>query len=102
MFSRGAKLPVRIILASVLISSQPAVAISVAPQELSQDEQAYMTGEWGGLRKRLADQGIDPYGTYTMGVWSNLRGGFKTGVRYEGFARWGLDAHLGKLLGWQG
>jgi len=61
-----------------------------------------LTGNWGGARTRLADLGIDPYASYTAGFWSNLRGGFATGVRYEGFAQWGVDANLETLAGWRG
>jgi porin len=39
---------------------------------------------------------------YNAGFWSNLRGGFETGTRYEGFAQWWLEADLDELLGWKG
>ncbi len=35
-------------------------------------------------------------------MWSNARGGDRTGTRYSGFARWGLEADLAALLRWSG
>ncbi|MBW2373557.1 MAG: carbohydrate porin, partial [Deltaproteobacteria bacterium] len=61
-----------------------------------------LSGDWGGARQRLADRGVDPFARYVAGVWSNLRGGFATGARYEGFAYWGVDADLANLAGWTG
>jgi porin len=46
--------------------------------------------------------GIVPYASYTTGIWANVHGGFATGVRYEGFANWGVDLDLERLFGWQG
>ncbi len=61
----------------------------------SRSEEFGLSGEWGGARQRLADRGLDPFARYVAGVWSNLRGGFATGARYEGFAYWGVDAGAG-------
>jgi len=73
----------------------------VASADTLQDR-PYLTGDWGGLRTWLANQGIVPFGSYTTGVWANVHGGFSTGVRYEGFADWGFDLDLEQLVGWQG
>ena len=43
-----------------------------------------------------------PLARYTAGFWSNVRGGFETGTRYEGFAEWALFADLEALVGWKG
>jgi porin len=32
--------------------------------------------------------------SYTTGFWSNVRGGFQTGARYEGFAQWMVRTEL--------
>ncbi len=61
-----------------------------------------VTGDWGGARTRLETRGFVPFVDYVSGLWSNLRGGFDSGTRYEGFARWGGDLDLEKLAGWQG
>lgn len=68
----------------------------------SRGEEFGVSGDWGGARQRLADRGVDPFARYVAGVWSNLRGGFATGARYEGFAYWGVDADLATLAGWSG
>lgn len=72
-------------------------AAAAPPEDWREREQ--LTGDWGGLRTRLEERGIEPWAEYTTGFWSNLDGGFDTGVRYEGFARWGFDADLGPLSG---
>lgn len=56
-----------------------------------------LTGDWGGLRTQLQELGIEPWAEYTSGFWSNLDGGFDTGIRYEGFAAWGVDVDFGLL-----
>ncbi len=60
-------------------------------------ERSQLTGDWGGARTRLIERGVDPWATYTSGVWSNLRGGFDTGARYLGLARWGVDVDLDRV-----
>jgi porin len=60
------------------------------------------TGDWGGLRSSLNERGLTPFVSYTTGFWSNLTGGLDTGVRYLGFADWGLDADLETLADWRG
>ncbi len=61
-----------------------------------------LTGGWAGAREALEAGGVDLFARYTTGFWSNLRGGFDRGTRYEGFARFGLDLDLVPLLGWEG
>jgi len=63
---------------------------------------SHLTGDWGGWRATLAEHGLVPGARYTAGFWSNLRGGFQTGTRYEGFAQWWLETDLDKLVGWKG
>lgn len=65
-------------------------------------QRSRLTGEWGGWRTAFAERGVEVDARYTTGLWSNLRGGFGTGTRYEGFAEWGLEADLDALLGWTG
>ena len=65
-------------------------------------ERPHLSGDWGGRRTQLADHGIELGATYTTGFWSNVRGGFETGTRYEGVAEWFLEADLEQLLGWRG
>ena len=65
-------------------------------------ERSHLTGDWGGQRETLAERGIVPGARYTAGFWSNVRGGFQTGTRYEGFAEWWIEADLEALAGWKG
>ncbi len=63
---------------------------------------SHLGRSWGGVRTQLEERGISPYARYTTGFWSNTRGGFDTGTRYEGFAQWGIDADLESTLGLRG
>jgi porin len=77
-----------------------------APAEPASGEgwlaRSHLTGRWGGARDELEARGVDLFARYTVGFWSNLRGGFERGTRYEGFARFGLDLDLMPLLEWEG
>jgi porin len=81
--------------AATAVSAEP-------PAEPGWLERSHLTGDWAGLRETLAKRGIAPGARYTGGFWSNLRGGFQTGTRYEGFAQWWVEADLDELLGWKG
>jgi porin len=86
--------------ATLALAATPAAAEPAA--QPGWRERPHLTGDWGGWRERLAARGIAPGARYTSGFWSNLRGGFQTGTRYDGFAEWWLDADLEALLGWKG
>jgi len=58
--------------------------------ELGWLERTHLTGDWGRPRTTLADHGVVLGARYTAGFWSNVRGGFQTGTRYEGFVQWWL------------
>ena len=61
-----------------------------------------LTGDWGGLRTRLAHEGITFNGQYSAEVWSNVTGGEKTGTVYTGLMSLQGNVDLQKLVGWQG
>ena len=61
-----------------------------------------LTGDWGGLRTRLADDGITFNGQYAAEVWSNVTGGERTGTVYTGLMSLHGNVDLQKLVGWQG
>jgi porin len=61
-----------------------------------------LTGDWGGLRTQLVQRGVSPYASYVTGFFANVHGGIETGIRYVGFADWGADLDLERLVGWQG
>lgn len=86
-----------------------AAVLGLAPVEASSEpeveswlEGPHFTGNWGGARERLAENGLFPHASYTSGFWSNLSGGFETGTRYEGFAEWALEGDLETMAGWSG
>ena len=60
------------------------------------------TGDWSGLRTRLADEGITFNVQYTAEGWSNVTGGESTGTVYTGLMSLQGNVDLQKLVGWQG
>ena len=60
------------------------------------------TGDWNGLRTRLADDGITFNVQYAAEVWSNVTGGESTGTVYTGLMSLQGNVDLQKLVGWQG
>lgn len=65
-------------------------------------EQDYLLGNWGGLRTRLKDQGVDFEFVYFGAVPSNVGGGIKRGSVYEGGLLMLLDLDSEKLVGYPG
>ncbi|MFZ2467897.1 carbohydrate porin [Parvibaculum sedimenti] len=65
-------------------------------------EQDTLTGDWGGTRSELADQGIEIGLAYIGEALGDVSGGMKRGWSYEGRAELSLDLDLDKLFGWQG
>jgi porin len=62
----------------------------------------YATGNWGGLRDRLVDTGIDPF-WYWTGIGSgNPTGGNRRGFTLVDDSYFGVHLDLGKLSGWKG
>ncbi|HZT87484.1 MAG TPA: carbohydrate porin [Stellaceae bacterium] len=65
-------------------------------------EPKLLLGDLGGLRPKLAAQGIDLGITYIGEAFGNVTGGVRRGAVYEGQLGVSLDADLGKLVGWPG
>ena len=63
---------------------------------------AGITGDWGGLRTHLADQGIDAQIGYTWEGATNLDGGKKRAAAGAGQLALGTSLDLEKLLAWPG
>ena len=97
------------------------LAVSAGPlcaqqQILDQQEQAarglnpmtlWLTGDnaladWGGLRNRLADKGVEVFGGYTAEVWGNTTGGLTQGTVSTGLLDFGVNLDLEKAVGWRG
>ena len=77
-------------------------ASSVYADEAFSADSKWMTGDWGGERTRLIEQGIDIKADYVGEVGANLHGGYnddKT-ARYSDQFGLGVALDLQKLWGW--
>jgi porin len=61
-----------------------------------------LTGDWGGLRTALQDQGVAFSATYFGETFANVQGGIKRGASYDGLFEPQVDVDLDKLMGWHG
>src|SRR5215510_5631468 len=61
-----------------------------------------VTGDWGGLRSKLAGCGVEFLGTEQVEEWGNTRGGLEQGTVYTGLLKFGLNLDLEKAVGWRG
>src|SRR5437868_10642132 len=59
--------------------------------------QDYLFGDWGGVRTKLKDHGVDFEFVYFGAVPSNVGGGIKEGSVYEGALMMLLDLDSAKL-----
>jgi len=83
---------------------------SVAPakSDLSAESSSWwdgqhVTGNWGGLRSQLQNEGVTPYIVYTAIVSGNPSGGIRqVGPKYAQDINFGLTFDLQKLVGWEG
>jgi carbohydrate-selective porin OprB len=62
----------------------PTPAVAEAANGESWLARSRLSGHWGGARGELEARGVDLFAQYTAGFWSNVRGGFERGTRYEG------------------
>lgn len=78
-------------------------AIPTAPEGLTDTgetgilDQNLMTGNWGGFRDTLADDGVKFSPTYIGEVFGNPSGGMKQGVIYDGLLNLPLDLDLERM-----
>lgn len=61
-----------------------------------------LTGDWGGLRTRLADSGLTLGLTEVSEILGNVSGGQRQGGDYMGRTELAVDLDLDKLAGWRG
>ena len=86
------------------LSAVAALALSghaLADDAFSADSK-WMTGDWGGERTKLIEQGIDIKADYVGEVGGNLHGGYNNDktARYADQFGLGVAFDLQKLLGW--
>jgi len=61
-----------------------------------------LLGDWGGLRTRLAEDGVGFGLQNQTELWGNLTGGRKQAAEYDGLATASLCIDLGKAAQWKG
>jgi porin len=61
-----------------------------------------LTGDWGGVRKTLADRGVEFTITYKSDVLANVSGGVRRRTEHLGNVDLILDVDAEKLVGWKG
>ncbi|MEJ0019254.1 MAG: carbohydrate porin [Acetobacteraceae bacterium] len=82
------------------VAQPPAAAESQSPTDIW--DRDTLTGDWGGLRTALAEQGIVFSAAYTAEVFGNVQGGIRRGATYDGLFVPQIDVDLEKLVGWRG
>ncbi|KAB0490765.1 MULTISPECIES: carbohydrate porin [Pseudomonas] len=77
-------------------------ASSVYADEAFSADSKWMTGDWGGERTKLIEQGIDIKADYVGEVGANLHGGYNDSktARYSDQFGLGVALDLQKLWGW--
>ena len=92
--------------AIVVGTSGVAAAADMTPKankaEPSIWERDTLTGDWGGARTALKNQGIDITLNYIGEAFGVLSGGIDQGANYEGRFEFSVDTDLQKLIGWTG
>lgn len=85
------------------------MAMIFSPSVFAQNEdkpswwsQETVTGDWGGLRSRLSDKGVDFEFVYTGDVMSNISGGIQRQTDYLDAIDLVLSIDAEKLLNWKG
>lgn len=99
-FHRPVEVAALVALGLALVA-RPAVAQS-APGAQDFWQRQYLTGDWGGERTRLADQGIVLTLQQQSELWGNAFGGLRRGVAYDGLLTASVAVDLEKAVGWRG
>jgi porin len=93
-------------LLALLVAATPARSQQASSPDNAQPpdfwQRATLTGDWGGLRTTLSDQGVSFTITYTSDLQGNVVGGIRRGAVYDGLLEPEVDIDLGKAIGWQG
>ncbi|KTB82404.1 porin [Pseudomonas syringae pv. syringae PD2774] len=72
------------------------------PASAADPSSQWGTGDWGGLRSELLEQGVDVIGGYVGEGATNVHGGYNHDRTARYTAQWALGTHLDlqKMLGW--
>ena len=87
---------------SMAVADPEAIAPTAKTGSLEWSKGDYATGNWGGLRDRLAADGLTFFGYYTMDPAGNVTGGKRQGATYVDDWYFGVTLDLDKLIGWTG
>ena len=61
-----------------------------------------LTGDWDGLRSRLADRGVTPFASALAELASNVDGGLRRRTSVATQLNGGVDLDMDRLTGWRG
>jgi porin len=84
------------------LPSDPRAAMSLGQVFENWLTQPTMTGDWGGLRTKLSQEGFDFHASYTGEYAYNFSGGKRIGGDYAQELTWGVDADMGTVAGLTG
>ena len=84
-----------------LLASSAALMATEPSADTSAPFSDRLTGDWGGERTRLADQGVNVFAYYNAIIASNVSGGIRNETDYAGDIFFGASFDLQKLLGWE-
>ncbi len=77
------------------------LGVAVAQESVPMIERDRITGDWGGARTNLEDDGVNFFAYYDAIAGAAVSGGLSTGNDYTGQVYAGVDLDFEKLLGWQ-
>jgi carbohydrate-selective porin OprB len=100
MSARKPPLPAAVVLCSALLLSQTASANDACCADKPDAAFAALTGDWGGVRSALKQNGIEVLGDYAAEVFGNPTGGKKSGLVFNALLKLALDVNLEKTVGW--
>lgn len=71
-------------------------------QSASAADRTTLTGDWGGLRAQLAEDGVKLRADYVSESFAAVAGGERRGAAYTQQVRAGLDLDMARIAGWTG
>jgi porin len=96
-----ARLAAAVTLVALAIGSNGAASAADKPPPTIWDQDT-LTGDWGGARTALKNNGVDITINYIGETFAVLSGGVRRAESYEGRLEFSVDTDLQKLIGWTG